>query len=89
MKLLSDAELFNNCSVTGNILLHKVVEKVTSVTNHLEKTAAGMMVLVVVLEMFVESVDSVGKNRDLHLGRSGIGFMSAVFGDYCLLFVLE
>jgi hypothetical protein len=89
LELLSDIKLFDNCSVTIDILLHKVVEKVTSVTNHLEKTATRVMVLVVVLEVLVEGVDSVGENRDLYLGRTGIGFVSAVFGDYCLLFVFE
>ena len=59
VKLLSETELFNDCTVTVDVLLHKVVEKVTSVTNHLHHTALGVEVLLVELEMLCESLNSV------------------------------
>ena len=39
--------------------------------DHLQKAAAGMMVLLVHLQVFSQIVDSLGENGDLDLGRTG------------------
>lgn len=46
-ELLSDSELFDDGAVAVDILLGEVVKKVSSVTNHLQKTTARMMVILV------------------------------------------
>ena len=67
-KLLSEAELFNDCSVTVDVVLHQVVEKVTTATNHLEKATTGVVVVLVSLEVFGEIGNSLGEDSDLNFG---------------------
>ena len=89
-KLLSQTELLNASAVTVDVLLLQVSEKVSSVTDHLQHTAAGMEILGVCLEVCVELVDACSQNGDLHLGRTGIGLVGLVGSDNCLLgFLLD
>ena len=89
-ELLSDAELCDAGSVTLDVLLGEVVEQVAALTDHFEKAAAGMVVLLVDLEVFGELVDALGENGDLNLRRTGVGLMGAVCLDNCLfLFVCD
>ena len=66
LRLLSQTELFDNGTVTVNILLLKIVEKVSSVTDHLQQTASGVMVVVVVAQMLGERVDTGGRANRYH-----------------------
>lgn len=84
--LLSDVELLDDGTVSFDIYLLKITEEVSSVTNHFKETATAVVVVVVVLEMLLETVDSVCKNSDLNLGRSCVTLVNSVFGDYSLLF---
>ena len=88
MQLLSEMQLFEDRTIAIDVLLLEIVEKISSVTDHLQHTAAAVVVLGVLLEMLIELVDSRGKNRDLYLGRTGIGLMGLVGSDHCLLCVL-
>ena len=88
-KLFADAEFFDYCTVTLDILLLKIVEEVTSVTYHLEHAATAVEVLVVSLEVLGKSCDSVSKNSDLNLRRTGVSLMYCVLSNNVLLFVLE
>ena len=83
--LFTQTELFDDSSVTRDVLLLKVAEKVSSLTNHLKKTSVAVMVLRVVLKMSVEGVDTVGEDSDLHLGRTGISLGELVLCDDLLL----
>lgn len=68
--LLADAQLLNDGAIPFDILLHQVIEQIAAVTNHLQKAAAGMVVLLVYLQVFGQIVDSLGENGDLDLGRT-------------------
>ena len=88
LKLLSETELFNDRTVAVDVSLLKVTEKVSSVTNHLQHTAAAVMVLVVSLEVLGKVLDSVGQKCDLNLGRTCVAFVSGIFFDnslFCFL----
>ena len=87
--LLSDAELLDDCSVSLDINFLEIAKKVSSVTYHFKKTATAVMVVVVVLKMLVEAVDSVCEDSDLHLGRTCVALVCSVLSDYSLLFVLQ
>ena len=50
-KLFTKAELVYDCAVAFDILLLEVVEKVSSLTNHLVHTTAAVVVVVVVLQV--------------------------------------
>ena len=84
-RLLSDSELVDDRAVTLDIYLCEIVEKVSSVSYHLEKTATAVVVLVVGLKMLGKSVDSVGKNSDLYLRRTCVTLMCLVSVDDFLL----
>ena len=86
-ELLSDMELFDDSSVSFNVNFLEVVEKVSSVTYHLEKSTTAVVILVVVLEVLCKIVDSVCENRDLYLGRTCVAFVCSVLFNNCLLFL--
>ncbi len=88
--LLSESELLNYCAVTLNIGVLEILEKVTSLTYHLEKSAAAVEVLLVVSEMRVEVVDSLGENSDLNLRRTCVALVHSVSeNDFLLFFLCE
>ena len=87
MNLLSDVQLLDDSSVSLDIGLLEVAKKVSSVTNHLKKSATAVEVLVVVLEVCVEVVDAVCENSDLNLGRACVAFVSSIFLNNSLLYV--
>ena len=84
--LLSDVESCDDRTVALDINVHQILEEISSASNHLKESATAVVVVGVSLKVLVERVDSVGKNRDLYLGGSGIAFASCVLGDDCLLF---
>ncbi len=84
--LLSQTELFNDSSVSFDVYLLEVVEKVSSVTYHLEEAATAVVVLVVVLEVLGEVSYSVSKDSDLNLGRTCVALVGSVLLNNCLLF---
>ena len=56
-------------------------------TYHLQKTTAGVVILLVNLDVLSQLVDSLGENCDLYLGRTGILLVQTVSLDYgCLFF---
>ena len=84
--LLSDVESCDDRTVALDIVVHQILEEISSASNHLKESATAVVVVGVSLKVLVERVDSVGKNRDLYLRGSGIAFASCVFSDDCLLF---
>ena len=86
IKLLTETKLGYDCTITGNILLVQVCQQATTMTNHLQKTAAGMMILLVGLQMFGECSNAFRKNRNLYFRRTGVAFVAGIIFDNCLLF---
>ena len=79
--LLSESESLDDSSVSLDILLHKVSKKLLSVTNHLGKSSLRMEVLGVLLHVLGEGVNSIGKDSDLYLGRTGVILIDLVLSD--------
>ena len=80
-KLLSEAELLDNSSVSFDILLSKIVKELLSVTNHLRETSLRMEILGVLLHMLGKGVDSIGKNSNLYLRRTCVILIDFVLSD--------
>ena len=76
--LLSQSELADDSTVTLNVCLLEVVEEVSSVTDHLLKSAAAVEVFLVSLEVRGEVVDAGGEESDLYLGGTRIAFVGCV-----------
>ena len=88
--LLSQSELADDRTVTLDVSLLQIVQKVSSVTDHLLQTAAAVEVLLVGLQVLGQVVDTVGEDRDLNLGRTGVSFVSCVLlNDAELFFFLH
>ena len=83
--LLSESELFDDSAVTSDVLVLEILEKVTSLTYHLEQSATAVVVLLVDLEMLCEFIDSLGENSDLNLGRTCVAFVGCISCDDFLL----
>lgn len=76
--LLSDAELCDAGSVTLDVLVHEVIEQTAALTDHKKQAVAAVVILLVNLQMLGELIDALGQDGNLHLGRTGVGFMGAV-----------
>ena len=83
--LFTDTESFDNGTVSFDIVLEKIVKELSSLTDHLLHTSAGVVVLGVLLEMLGELSNSLGKNSDLYFGRTGVALVNSVFLDELLL----
>ena len=87
-KLFTDAATFDDRTVAFDIVLEKVVEELSSLTDHLLHTSAAVVVLGVLLKVLGELADSLGEDSDLYLGRAGVAFVYCEFLNDVLLSVL-
>jgi repressor of nif and glnA expression len=87
--LLTETELIDYSTVSVDVLLLEISEKVTSVTYHLEKTSSGVVVVLVGLEVSGKIVDSSCKDSDLDLRRSCVIFVGSVSLDNGCLFIFQ
>ena len=88
-QLLAQIQLFNDRAVTLDVDLLQVAQQITSVADHLQHAAAAVVVLVVCLEVLGQSIDAMGKDRDLDLGGTGVALVSCILSNDSLLFVLQ
>src|SRR6476659_5951981 len=78
---LPEAELGDQAGIALRVLLAKVIEKRAALVDQHEKSAARVIVLRVRLEMLGQVLDAFGEDRDLHLGRAGIGLAAGMLLD--------
>ena len=87
-KLLSQAQSLNYGSVSFDILLSQVIQKLLSVTNHLGVSSLRMEILGVLLHVLGELIDSGCKNRNLNLGRTCVLLIDLILlNEGCLFFL--
>src|SRR5690349_24392394 len=84
---LANSELFRDGSVAFGVLLAQVLEQTPALADEHQETAAGVVVLLVGLEVVGETVDPLGEERDLHLGRAGVALVHLELLDQALLLV--
>jgi archaellum biogenesis protein FlaJ (TadC family) len=77
-KLLSQAKLFDDSTVSLNVNLLEVAKEVTSVTNHLQKTSTAVVVILVVLQVLVQVVDTACEKSNLYLRRTCVTLVCCV-----------
>lgn len=58
--LLSEFERRNNGSVTFDVFGFEVIQKTAAFTDHFQKSATGMIVVLVLFEVLVQVVDALG-----------------------------
>src|SRR5687768_3129551 len=79
--LPAEPESGDECPVPLDVVPSEVVEQTPPLANEHEQPAAGVMVLLVDLQVRREHVDAPGQERDLHLRRAGVGLVEAVLAD--------
>ena len=88
--LLSQAKLFDDITVTVDILLLQICKKVSSVTYHLEKSSTAVVVLVILFQMLGKIVDSACENSNLYFRRPSVFLIGAIaLNDTLLQFFLH
>ena len=86
--LATQAELFDDRLVTGQVRLLKVIKEFSPTGRHHEQTAAGMEILAVRFQVFREVGYAGREQGDLHLARSRVLVVGTVFFDYVLFIYL-
>src|SRR5690606_30675409 len=79
--LAANAQSCDQLRVTGFVLLLEVVKKRAAAGNQGQKATTGVVVLLVVLEMAGQIIDTLGQDRDLDFRRAGVAFLRGVFLD--------
>lgn len=77
--LFAQPKLANQFTIAVGILLAQVVQQIPAAVNHHEKTAAGMVIFLVRLEMILEIIDPGGQQRYLHFRRTCVIAAAGVF----------
>ena len=81
-RLLADVQLGDQRTIANDVHLLEVVQQTAALTDHDQQTTAGVVVVLVVLQMvLVEVVDALGQQRDLHLGGTGVALVAAKLLD--------
>src|SRR4051812_27078141 len=79
--LSAQAEPGDDLSVPLDVVLADVIEQPPAATDELHQSPPGVMIALVLLEVLGEVGDALRENRDLDLGRAGIGLVQAMRGD--------
>ena len=74
--LLTQSEPLNHVAILIRIRALQVVEQLATLADHLEQASARMEILDMRLKMLRETVDTLGEEGDLNLGRASIGHRS-------------
>ena len=75
LRLFSDTQTLNNGPVSFDILLLDIIEKPAPLSDEFQEAPAGMMILLVHLEMLCQVFNSTAQKRNLHLRRPCIRLM--------------
>src|ERR1043166_6840973 len=76
--LLADPQPLDEALVTLEIAPLQVVEKPAPLPHELQQATTGVVVLAMHLEVLGQVHDAIAEERDLHLGRTGVGPVLAV-----------
>ncbi|SOB57637.1 conserved protein of unknown function [Pseudodesulfovibrio profundus] len=86
-ELLAQAEATNEVTVALDVLVSKVLEHFPALADQFQKTGAGVVVLLVGLEVFGKVLDAGGYECDLHFRGTGVAFTGLVLiNDLLLVF---
>ena len=86
--LAAEAEIGDQRAVALEVGALEVAEQAAAAADQHQQAAARVVVLAVLAQVLGELVDPLGEQRDLDLGRAGVGVGPAVLADQLLLLVL-
>ena len=70
--LLPEAESGDQLTIPVHVAVVEVAKLATALADELQETAAGVVVVLVRLEVGREVLDTLRENRDLHFRRAGV-----------------
>ena len=76
--LFTQTQFLDDRAITHDVLLHQVVEKATTATDHFEKTTARVMILLMLLQVLGQIIDAAGQYRDLDFGRTRVTLVGGI-----------
>ena len=82
--LPANSECFDNRAITLDILLDQIVKQAATLTDHLQQTATGVMVLLVRFKMLGQVRDPFRQKCNLYFRGPGITFMPLKSFNYFL-----
>jgi hypothetical protein len=85
-ELLTEVQSLDNCAVALDINLFEVLQQLAAFTYQAEQGTLSTEVLAVRFEVLCKVADTVGKQRDLALRRTGVGVRLSVLTEKLLLF---
>src|SRR5699024_9150059 len=68
----SDLQRCDQGAVALHILLLQVSQQIAAAADHLQQTAAAVVIVGVLLQVLVQLIDVSGQQSDLHLGGAGV-----------------
>ena len=87
MELTTQAEPLDQLAVTVVVFRLQIVKQLAALVDHLQKALTAMVIFLVLTEVLGEFCNSLGKQRDLDLGGTGVALAARVLGDdlcFCL-----
>ena len=74
----SQVELLGESDVARIFRAAEIGQQPAALANELEQAAPRRFIVLVRAQVLVELVDTVGQDRDLHFGRSGVGIVTVI-----------
>lgn len=84
--LAANTEFGDDCLISFKVVFLHIIEKLTTLTCHLDQTPTGMVILAVLPQVFRKVRDFRCKQCDLHFTGAGVLVVSLEFCDDFLFF---
>jgi|SRR6185437_15968456 len=78
---MTESKLADEPAIPFEVRPLHVVEQPATTTNHLEQSAATVIVLLMGSKVVGQIIDALGEERDLHGGGPAVGLVCSVFFD--------
>ena len=79
--LLAEAETLQKFVILRQVVAFEIVEELATAGGHLKQAAAAVEIFAVCAQVLGQVIDASGEQRDLDLGRPGVGVVDFVFGN--------
>ena len=80
-ELFTEIQSRNQRTVTLNIRLFQVLKHVAATTDHQQQAAVGMVIVLVLLQVLVQVIDSCCQQSNLYFRGACVAFMLRVSGN--------
>src|SRR5262245_28049680 len=82
---LADPELFGHGPIALHVLLSQILQEAAALADQHQQAPAGVVVVLVGLEVVGQPVDALGQERDLNFGRARVAVVCLELLDETLL----